>query len=189
MGMDKGLLCYRGQTSEIERWQAHFETLDLPFYWSQRPEQYPADLFPHITRLMDQSPGSGPLGALISAHRSRPQHAWLVLACDWPLLGLEDLRYLLEQRHPESDATCYVHEGRRQPLCCLYEPKFLQKAEIAWNRGEQSLQRLLQAAVVWEVQVGDETTFLNVNDPIMRQEVETRIRTAPSPHRPHRSAH
>jgi molybdopterin-guanine dinucleotide biosynthesis protein A len=189
MGTDKGLLCYANGTSEVERWEAIFDALAVPFFWSQRPGQYPYDLFPHITRIVDQNPGSGPLGALMSAYRLHPGNAWLVLACDWPLLGLEDIRYLLEQRHPERTVTSYVHEGRRQPLCSLYEPEFLQQAALDWEAGQQSLSHLLQAADAWELSVFDAKRFLNVNDPTMRQQVEEEIRKVPSPVHPNQNDH
>lgn len=189
MGTDKGLIRYADRTSEIERWKAIFDALALPFFWSQRPGQYPLELFPHMTRLVDQTPGSGPLGALISAHRLAPQDAWLVLACDWPLLGEEDIRYLLEKRNPQLDVTSYVHEGHRQPLCSLYEPRFLEHAARAWESGERSLARLLQAANAGELSALDDGRFLNVNDPILRLQVEEQIRMLPSPRHPHQNGH
>ncbi len=189
MGSDKGLLCYAGGTSEIERWKAIFDSLAVPFFWSQRPGQYPLDLFPHIPRIVDQNPGAGPLGAVISAHLEAPHHAWLVLACDWPLLGKDDLNHLLKQRRPEFTATCYVHQGQRQPLCSLYEPRFLETAARAWVMGERSLARILQASETWELSALDAQRFVNVNDPVMRRTVEEQIRTLPFPHHSHQSDH
>jgi molybdopterin-guanine dinucleotide biosynthesis protein A len=189
MGTDKGLLRYRDDQSETERWKGIFDRLGLPFYWSQRPGQYPMELFPGITRLIDQSPGSGPLGAVVSAWHEDPEAAWLVLACDWPLLECEDMQHLLKERRPDRMATVYVQEGRRQPLLCLYEPHFLQTAVEAWSAGQQSLDRLLHAADVWELPVLDEGRFLNVNDSAMRKQVEGRIRTVLSRDHPHQNAH
>jgi molybdopterin-guanine dinucleotide biosynthesis protein A len=188
MGSDKGLLRYRGDQSEIERWEGIFNGLALPFYWSQRPGQYPQELLPGITRLIDQKPGSGPLGAVVSAWHEDPAAAWLVLACDWPLLDDEDVQYLLKERRPDKLATVHTLQGRRQPLFCIYEPLFLQKAAEAWNAGQQSLDRLLQAVDVWELPVLDEGRFLNVNDPTLREQVEKQIRSALSRDHPHQNA-
>lgn len=131
MGTDKALLAYASGVPEILRWKAIFDELAVPFLWSQRPLQYPDELLPQILRLVDQNPASGPLGALLSAHQKAPDAAWLVLACDWPLLGASDLQHLLWQRRPERAATTYVHEGIRQPLFSLYEPHFMQAAAKA----------------------------------------------------------
>lgn len=170
MGTDKALLEYESGVPEVVRWKTVFDKLAVPFYWSQRPGQYAADVLPDIMRIVDQNPASGPLGALLSAYHYDREAAWLVLACDWPLLGASDLRYLLDQRQPERAATSYVHEGRRQPLFSIYEPRFLQAAAKAWEGGQQSLQRLLQASDAWEVVPRDPEGFLNVNDPLQREQ-------------------
>jgi molybdopterin-guanine dinucleotide biosynthesis protein A len=176
MGTDKALLEYDAGVPELLRWKAIFDSLAVPFYWSQRPQQYPDDVLPHILRIVDQNPASGPLGALLSAHHHDPDAAWLVLACDWPLLGATDLQHLLEHRHPERAATSYVHEGFRQPLLSLYEPRFLRTAAKAWEEGQQSLQRLLQASDAWEVAARDPKKFLNVNDPLQRERALLQIK-------------
>jgi molybdopterin-guanine dinucleotide biosynthesis protein A len=169
MGTDKALLDYGAGVPEVVRWKAVFDKLSLPFHWSQRPGQYPADVLPDIARIFDQSPDSGPLGAVLSAYHQVPEAAWLVLACDWPLLGASDVQHLLKQRQPERAATSYVHEGRRQPLFTIYEPRFLRTAAEAWEAGQQSLQRLLQASDAWDVAPQDAAGFLNVNDPLQRE--------------------
>jgi len=170
MGADKALLEYDVGVPELLRWKAIFDELAVPFYWSQRPGQYADDFRPCILRIVDQNPAFGPLGALLSAHQRDPDAAWLVLACDWPLLGVSDLQHLLDQRHPERAATSYVHEGYRQPLFSLYEPRFLRTAVKAWEGGQRSLQRLLQASDAWEVAVCDAGNFLNVNNPLQREQ-------------------
>lgn len=170
MGMDKALLDYGAGVPEVVRWKTVFDQLAVPFHWSQRPGQYAADVLPDIVRILDQNPASGPLGALLSAYHHDPEAAWLVLACDWPLLGASDLQHLLSERQPERAATTYVHEGRRQPLFTIYEPRFLRAAAEAWEGGQQSLQRLLQASDAWDVAPRDAAGFLNVNDPLQREQ-------------------
>jgi molybdopterin-guanine dinucleotide biosynthesis protein A len=176
MGTDKALLDYDAGVPELVRWKVIFDALAVPFYWSQRPQQYPDEVLPHIMRIVDENPASGPLGALLSAHHYDPEAAWLVLACDWPLLGASDLQHLLQHRLPERAATSYVHEGYRQPLFSLYEPCFLRTAAKAWEEGQQSLQYLLQASDAWEVAARNPEKFINVNDPVQRELVLTRIR-------------
>jgi molybdopterin-guanine dinucleotide biosynthesis protein A len=178
MGTDKALLEYDAGVPELVRWKAIFDELAVPFYWSQRPRQYPDDVLPHIIRIVDKNPASGPLGALLSAYQYDPEAAWLVLACDWPLLGVSDLQHLLEHRHPERAATSYVHEGFRQPLFSIYEPRFLQTAAKAWEGDQRSLQRLLLASDAWDVAVRNPEKFLNANDPVQMEQALTRIRTA-----------
>lgn len=189
MGVDKALLRYRASQTEVERWKNIFEELGLPFFWSQRSGQYPLDLYPHIPRLMDETPGFGPLGALVSAHRLDPASAWLVLACDWPLLEAADLVHLLQNRRPDLQATAYIQKDRLQPLCCLYEPGFLHEAAAAWQVGQQSLNRLLESAATAKLEGLDTHRFLNANDPKARDEAHAAVRREESRNHPHRNGH
>ncbi|MDQ3233152.1 MAG: hypothetical protein M3Q07_15145, partial [Pseudobdellovibrionaceae bacterium] len=119
---------------------------------------------------------------------SAPTSAWLVLACDWPLLGFEDMQHLLQNRRSDLSATSYLHQGRREPLCSLYEPDFLRAAEASWQAGESSLNRLLQAATAWEIPALDAERWVNANDETARQHVEVRVRQATSQNLPHQNA-
>lgn len=169
MGSDKALLAYTGEP-EIRRWKAIFDALELPFYWSVRPGQYPSDQFPNIPRIEDDTPGAGPLAAVVRAHKVCPDGAWLVLACDWPLLLADDVQKLLQSRRMGKGATAFVMDGRREPLFTVYEPAFLRAAAEALSRGENSLNRLLATADVQEVQPLDSGRFLNANDAISRHQ-------------------
>lgn len=179
MGADKAFLQYHGGP-EILRWKALFDDLELPFYWSQRPGQYSSDQFPDILRLEDDSPGAGPLAALLGAHRRYPEAAWLVLACDWPLLDSSTLRQLLAARDPASRATVFENAGHYEPLCAIYEPKFMQEALAV---GETSLYRLLQRGPVRTLVPTDAQVFLNVNDGTLRDAVIRQISSQNPAHR------
>ena len=56
--------------------------------------------------------------------RAIPDAAWLVLACDLPLLDQQTLGHLLRSRRRERQATAYrsSHDGLPEPLCAIYEP-------------------------------------------------------------------
>ncbi len=174
MGLDKALLDYAG-VSELCRWKAVLDDLGLPFYWSQRPGQYPPAMLPEIERVLDQVPGQGPMAALLSAFERDPCRGWLVLACDWPLLGAEDLVSLLQAREPEAWATAFITEGRFEPLCTLYEPKFYLPAKSAFEQGQRSLSRLLLDLRVKPVTPRASSLFLNANDPTSRAQAKQKI--------------
>jgi len=174
MGSDKALLDYAG-VSELCRWKTVFGDLGLPFYWSQRPGQYPLAMLPEIERILDKLPGDGPLAALLSAFERNPSIAWLVLACDWPLLGTEDLISLLQAREPEAWATAFIMEGRPEPLCTIYEPKFYLPAKAAFALGQRSLYRLLTDARLKPVTPRAASLLLNANDPTSRQQAMQKL--------------
>ena len=49
----------------------------------------------------------GPLGAIASAQKADPDSAWLILACDLPLLEKEQLEILIGNRSSSHDATYF----------------------------------------------------------------------------------
>ena len=78
------------------------------------------------------SPGSWP------RRRAIRDAAWLVLACDLPLLDQATLEHLLRSRRPERQATAYrsSHNGLPEPLCAIYEPSSREaiRAHVASGR-------------------------------------------------------
>jgi len=75
--------------------------------------------------LPDTFTGLGPYGAILSAFREKPDAAWLVVACDLPLLDIETLQYLERHRNPSSMATAFESpfNGLPEPLITIWEPK------------------------------------------------------------------
>lgn len=67
----------------------------------------------------------GPFGALLSAFRAQPDKAWLVVACDLPLLDAATLEFLVQHRRPGSVATAFESPGDTmpEPLITIWEPK------------------------------------------------------------------
>jgi molybdopterin-guanine dinucleotide biosynthesis protein A len=64
------------------------------------------------------------MAGIIAAQSRHPEAAWLVLACDLPLLDHETLAHLLRSRRIERQATAYrsSRDGLPEPLCAIYEP-------------------------------------------------------------------
>lgn len=124
MGRDKTALRIHGQTQAehvISLLTAFCETV----FVSVRPEQDTDPRFAAQPRIHDLHPGSGPLGAIVSAQKHMPDVAWLVLACDLPFVDGQVLSHLLAQRNAGRAVTCYrsAHDGLPEPLCAIYEPE------------------------------------------------------------------
>ena len=86
------------------------------------------DRLRHQFRLIvDQNDSLGPASGIIAAHNSRPDAAWLVVACDMPLLNADGIQYLIEARNSRRAATAYRNpeDGLPEPLCAIYEPATL----------------------------------------------------------------
>ena len=55
---------------------------------------------------------------------SAPDCAWLVVACDLPLLDEATIAFLVDHRDPMCQATAFRSsgDGMPEPLCTIYEP-------------------------------------------------------------------
>ncbi|MEP6948859.1 MAG: NTP transferase domain-containing protein, partial [Ginsengibacter sp.] len=93
-------------------------------YISCRADQQKATDSKYPT-LADTFTGLGPYGAILSAFREKPGVAWLVVACDLPLLDMETLRYLKDHRNISSIATTFESpfNSLPEPLITIWEPR------------------------------------------------------------------
>ncbi|MEE8077566.1 MAG: NTP transferase domain-containing protein [Pseudomonadales bacterium] len=124
MGHDKTALRIHGRTQAehvISLLSAFCETV----FVSVRPDQDTDPRFAAQPRIHDLHPGSGPLGAIVSAQKHMPDVAWLVLACDLPFVDENVLSRLLAHRNAGRAVTCYrsTHDNLPEPLCAIYEPE------------------------------------------------------------------
>lgn len=123
MGRDKAALKIHPQT-QVEHGISLLSACCETVYVSVRPEQASDTRFQAWPRIQDLHPGSGPLGAIVSAQTYLPDVAWLVLACDLPFVDEGVLSHLLAHRNPDRAVTCYRSTCDRlpEPLCAIYEP-------------------------------------------------------------------
>lgn len=128
MGSDKGLLQYHGIPQQDYLYHLLEQVCDK-VYLSVREEQQ-LFLSNEINVIVDQNEYRGPFNGILSAHKAHPNAAWLVLACDLPLLDLESIKDLALQRNPDKLATSYAtHEsGLPEPLVTIWEPAALKKS-------------------------------------------------------------
>ena len=75
--------------------------------------------------LEDTFTGLGPYGAILSAFREEPERAWLVVACDLPLLDYTTLEHLVAHRNIANVATAFNSPNNEfpEPLITIWEPK------------------------------------------------------------------
>lgn len=76
-----------------------------------------------LPRVPDAVGVSGPLAGLLGAFAWRPGAAWLIVACDLPLVTADAIAWLLSQRRDDRSAIVPRLVGDRvEPLLALYEP-------------------------------------------------------------------
>jgi molybdopterin converting factor subunit 1 len=123
MGQDKAALRVSGRT-QLERALALLAPHVARAFVSVRADQRADPLRAGFEQIEDSRAGLGPIAGILAAQERYPDSAWLVLACDLPLLDAATLEFLLRARAPERLATAYrsSHDHLPEPLCAVYEP-------------------------------------------------------------------
>lgn len=129
MGRDKAALALGG-ASQLERTVALLSRHLPDVFVSVRASQQQDPLRARFPQVVDAPPFSaaelsGPIAGILGAFLARPDHAWLVVACDLPLLDDEAIAGLLAGRAMACVATAYTsaHDQLPEPLCAIWEPQ------------------------------------------------------------------
>ncbi|WP_116126530.1 NTP transferase domain-containing protein [Lewinella sp. IMCC34183] len=176
MGEDKGRLVYRDGKTEVERLAELCTRLHLPVSVSVRQEKNRGELsYPLIP---DRFLGLGPAGAICSAFLARPDTAWLVLACDLPLLTGDTLRKLIDARRPDRTATAVRGPGKEwpEPLVAIYEPRAYRRLLDFLSLGYACPRKVLINSDTEIVQLDDERPITNANTPEERDRVRSELK-------------
>ncbi len=141
MGTDKGLIDYHGKPQREYLYQMLDQICERTFV-SIRGDQT-QDIPSDMAVIIDEDEVKGPYNGLLSAHHQFPEVAWLVLACDLPLIDMEALKALISERQPELMATAYALQDNPlpEPLCAIWEPKALERSESYLESGQGSCPR------------------------------------------------
>jgi molybdenum cofactor guanylyltransferase len=123
MQHDKALIDYHGQPQLLHAWHLLEGFVEKGFV-SVRKDQQDEPLRAGLPQIVDIDDNVGPAGGILAAQAAYPDVAWLVLACDLPLLDAATLRHLLDARDASRDATAYAsrNDGLPEPLCAIWEP-------------------------------------------------------------------
>lgn len=117
--------------------------------------------------LPDAVKEAGPLGAILTALQKEPGKAWLVVACDLPLVNIATLEYLIKNRDTTSIATTFESpfDGLPEPLVTIWEADSLETLRSFYSRGITCPRKVLINSNVKILKVPDPSTLMNVNDP------------------------
>jgi molybdenum cofactor guanylyltransferase len=166
MRRDKAGLSYGGR-AQLER----AVTLLTPYvghaYVSVRADQTGEALRARFAQIVDTRANLGPIAGLLAAQARHPQVAWLVLACDLPLLDEVTLGHLLRARAPQRLATAYrsSHDGLPEPLCAIWEPRSREPLAAYVAAGRDCPRRFLLSADTELIDEPNPGALDNVNTP------------------------
>ncbi len=165
MGHDKGLIEYHGKPQR-EYMADLLGPLCVEAFISCRPDQA-ASIRPPYRALPDSFYDLGPFGAILSAFRAFPDSAWMVAACDLPLLDSPTLHFLAEHRDPSRMATAFQSPVNEfpEPLIAIWEPKAYPTLLQYLAQGSSCPRKALINSRVALLDAPDAKALTNVNTP------------------------
>ncbi|MEM8506660.1 MAG: NTP transferase domain-containing protein [Bacteroidota bacterium] len=125
MGSDKGALTYYDVPQREYCYTMLAQLCDRVFLSLRKDQQQ--EIPNTLERVIDVETFRGPFNGILSAHKRFPDKAWLVVACDLPLLDVNTLKILLRERDPNRYATAMATRNTKlpEPLVAIWEPKAL----------------------------------------------------------------
>jgi molybdopterin-guanine dinucleotide biosynthesis protein A len=175
MGHDKGAVNWHG----IEQRYFMADMLGSfcgDVYISCRAEQVQA-IDSQYRTLEDTFTGLGPFGAILSAFRHDPNSAWLVVACDLPLLDRLALQNLVDNRDTSAVATAFKNEkeGFPEPLITIWEPKAYPRLLNYLSQGYSCPRKVLINSNINLLSTIDSKVLTNVNTPEQLEEIKEQL--------------
>lgn len=164
MGKDKGQISYHGIPQSTYLYNLLKNICDNTFLSIREDQQNQYDDTFNV--IVDQNLFRGPFNGLSSAHKLDPKAAWLVVACDLPLIDENSLELLVRQRDSEKTATSFATEKTRlpEPLVAIWEPHGLKNAINYLENSESSCPRkYLINSDTKLVYPKEDTVLLNAN--------------------------
>ena len=122
MGRNKGVIAWHGKPQRYYMADM-LKSMCADVFISCKPEQQD-EIAKEYKTLPDTYTGAGPLSGILSAFKANPNVAWLVTACDLPLLDHTTLQYLIANRDTGSIATTFESpfDQLPEPLITIWEP-------------------------------------------------------------------
>jgi len=164
MGFDKGAYHWHGKEQRYYMADLLKNFCDEVYISRSSAEQQIDEPYQTLT---DTFTGLGPYGAILSAFREKPDNAWLIIACDLPLIDLDTLKYLVDNRDTAASATAFGNgfEGLPEPLITIWEPKSYPVLLSFLAQGYSCPRKVLINSDSKLLQAPDVNALTNVNTP------------------------
>jgi molybdopterin-guanine dinucleotide biosynthesis protein A len=166
MRQDKALLCYAGRPQVAVAYDLLREFVE-PVFVSCRAGQWDDPAVNDLPQLYDTLDNVGPIGGILRAFEHDPEVAWLVVACDLPLLTRSLLEGLVGRRDPACLATAFRASGSGlpEPMCAVYEPAASTVLHDYLARGIRCPRKFLINEPSHLLDLPDGAALTNVNEP------------------------
>lgn len=165
MQRDKGKIDYHGieQRTHMNNLLSSLTKKSFISIRNEQKEEFSGD----TDTIEDVYFGLGPYGAILSAFQKDPNSAWLVTACDQPLLNKETLEYLIASRNTSKEATAFYNSDTDfpEPLITIWEPKAYSRMLYFLSLGYSCPRKVLINSDIELVRLADEMALKNANTP------------------------
>jgi len=175
MRQDKAALDYRGEPQLLRAWRL-LEAVAERAFVSVRDSQRDDPVRAGLPQIVDSYDAIGPAAGILSAQKLFPDAAWLVLACDLPLLDSDTLHRLIAARDPSAFATAFAssHDGLPEPLCAIWEPASHALLQERYEKGSYCPRKALIQSNIQLLPAPGEALD-NVNTPEEREAMQQRL--------------
>lgn len=175
MGEDKGALDFHGKPQREHAADLLSRFCSETFLSVQEADPGFDSAYPF---LVDGFRDLGPYGGLLTAFRHDPNSAWLVVACDMPLLDADTLQRLVEGRQPSRLATCFHNPdtGFPEPLLTLWEPRAYHRLLRFLALGYSCPRKVLINSEVQTLAASCQNALKNINTPEERDWARSKTR-------------
>lgn len=162
-GKDKGEIHYHNKSQ-----RRYLYELLSPYcaavYISCNEEQ--SEYINDLPKIEDTFLNIGPLDGILSAFKTNPNVAWLVVACDLPFLTDKEIIYLINHRNIFKMATAFWNEEGKhpEPMLAIWEPSIYPILLQLLGQSYLSPRKALIHANVELLHAPDASSLKNVND-------------------------
>jgi molybdopterin-guanine dinucleotide biosynthesis protein A len=176
MQRDKAALEYQGE-AQLQRAYDLLATHCTQTFVSIRADQQQDALRSRWPQIVDQHADVGPLAGIAAAQATHPHVAWLVVACDLPLLTDRTITALIQHRDATRMAIVYRSpvDQLPEPLCAIWEPASREPLRVALTAGKFSPRALLQDWHILLLDTDEPAALSNVNTPNDYQQVSASL--------------
>jgi len=163
MGHDKALIAYHHKPQAHHIFELLSSVLSNTFV-SVRQGQ----MCTFTERIIEDTLDSkGPINGILSAMQCHPDKAWIVLACDLPLVSERSIRQLIQARDTNKLATAFAGESQLpEPLMAIWESAaypHLRRHHL--DEGKNCPRKFLINSDIQLVAPADERELFNANSP------------------------
>lgn len=165
MGVSKAAINWHGK--EQQYYLADLMKICCEEVFISCREDQVIDIYPDYNPLPDQYHSNGPIEAILSAFQKYPDSAWLVIACDVPLMDLQALQYLIEQRGQTKIATAFEspEDGLPEPLIAVWEPESYELLKLYHQKPHLSLRKILIKHQAKIIKASNADALISANTP------------------------